>query len=260
MELYAIPTPIIRPGDDLVQVLQSAIQKTGLKIRDHDVLVLAETAVATAQNRIRKLSEVQVTSKARNLARQYDLDPAIAQLVLEESEEILGGVSHVVLTIKHNTLMANAGIDQSNAPIGYVVLLPFEPTKEAWRIKESLEARLNCELGVIIADSRTQPLRLGTVGLALATAGIEPVKDFRGQPDLYKRPLRITRAAIADNLASGAQLLFGEADEQIPCVLVRDAPINFTRKRIDPGDYAIPRNECLFFSIFEEWYSKMGDS
>jgi F420-0:gamma-glutamyl ligase len=94
---------------------------------------------------------------------------------------------------------------------------------------------------------------LGTVGLALAVAGIEPIKDFRGQPDLFGRPLQITRSAIADNLASAAQLLMGEANEQIPAVLIRGAPLIFTSKRINPRAMSLPRQECLYCSIFEAW-------
>lgn len=256
MELFPISTPLIQPGDDLIQILYTAITQKGIQLQDHDIIVVAETAVATAQNRLRQLSSVTVSSKAKKLAEKYDVDPAIAQLVLEEADEILGGVPHVLLTIKQNILMANAGIDQSNAPLGSVVLLPLKPTTEAWRIKAGMESLANHELGIIIADSRTQPLRLGTVGLAIAIAGIEPIKDFRGQPDLFGRSLRITRAANADNLASAAQLLMGEANEQIPGVLIRGAPIAFTRNQILPEEFTIPRNECLYFAIFEEWLSK----
>ncbi len=256
MELFGIQTPIIQQGDNLVKILSSSIARQGLELEAQDILVLAETAVATAQGRIRQLENVDVSSEAAALATRYQLEPELAQLVLEESEEILGGVPHVLLTIKNNTLMANAGIDHSNAPLGHVVLLPENPAKEAWRIKEQIEELAKCEVGVIIADSRTQPLRLGTVGLAVAVAGFEPVQDLRGKPDLFGRKLRITRSATADNLASAAQVLMGEANEQTPAVLIRDASIKFTRTRIPPDALTIPRQECLYFAIFEEWHHK----
>ncbi|MFX1474338.1 MAG: coenzyme F420-0:L-glutamate ligase [Promethearchaeota archaeon] len=256
MELFGIRTPIIRQGDNLVEILSSAITQHGLALKHRDILVLAETAVATAQGRIRRLSDVTVSSHAKRLSKKYQLEPELAQLVIDESEEILGGVPHVLLTITSGILCANAGIDRSNAPPGYVVLLPEHPAKEAWRIKDHLESLANQELGIIIADSRTQPLRLGTVGLAVAVAGFEPVKDLRGQPDLYGRLLRITRSAVADNLASAAQVLLGEANEQTPAVLIRGAPVHFTRERISPSALTIPRHECLYFAIFEEWHHK----
>lgn len=256
MELHGIKTPIIQNNDNLVEILFAAITRLDFTLEEQDILVIAETAVATAQGRIRQLENVDVSPEASSLATRYQLEPELAQLVLDESEEILGGVPHVILTIKNNTLMANAGIDHSNAPLGHVVLLPENPTKEAWRIKEELEDRASCELGIIIADSRTQPLRLGTVGLAVAVAGIEPVKDLRGQPDLFGRLLRITRSAIADNLASAAQVLLGEADEQTPAILIRNAPVTFTREEKPPDALTISRQECLYFAIFEEWHSK----
>lgn len=253
MEIFAIRTPVVQPGNDLAKILHSSLLDQGVSIQNHDILVIAETVVATAQNRICNLETVKVTLESQKIAEQYEIEAPLAQLILNEADEILGGVPHVLLTIKDNTLMANAGIDRSNAPLGHVVLLPQNPTIEAWQIKDKIENKTGKEIGVIIADSRTQPLRLGTVGLAVAIAGIEPIKDFRGQPDLFGRPLRITRAAIADNLASAAQILMGEANEQVPAVLIRGAPINFTKKRILPQDLTISRKECLYMAIFEHY-------
>ena len=256
MELHPIKTPLIRPGDPITQIIYKSITGQQLKLQNGDVLVIAETPVAAAQGRLRRLEQVAPSPTARRLAKRYDLEPELAQLILEEADEILGGIPHVLLTIKYNILMANAGIDHSNAPPGHVVLLPANPTQEAWRIKNQLERLAGCRIAVIIADSRTQPLRLGTVGLALAVAGLEPVRDLRGRPDLYGRPLRITRSAIADNLASAAQLLLGEADEQIPAVLIRGAPVTLTQNPIPPQAMTIPPNRCLYLAIFREWSQK----
>ena len=260
MELYPIKTPLIRPGDPIAQILYKSLTNQGLKLKNGDILVIAETPVATAQGRLRRLDHVVPSTRARRLAERYELEPELAQLVLDEADEVLGGIPHVLLTIKYNTLMANAGIDHSNAPPGHVVLLPANPTKEAWRIKSQLEKLAGCQLAVIIADSRTQPLRLGTVGLALAVAGLEPVKDLRGRPDLYGRPLRITRSATADNLASAAQLLLGEAGERTPAVLIRGAPVTLTKNLITPQAMTIPPTQCLYLAIFREWAKKRGTS
>ena len=214
----------------------------------------AETVVAMSQNRIRDLSRIQVSPQAANLAEQFVLEPSLAQLIMDEADEILGGVPHVLLTIKDGILMANAGIDRSNAPPGFVILLPDRPTETAWEIKTQLESQTNQkDIGVIITDSRTQPLRLGTVGLAVAVAGITPIKDYRGHPDIFKKPLRITRSAVADNLASAAQILLGEADEQVPFVLIRDAPVQFTNERIQPEVMTISRQECLYMAVFQQY-------
>ncbi|MFX1474341.1 MAG: coenzyme F420-0:L-glutamate ligase [Promethearchaeota archaeon] len=110
MELYGIQTPIIKSGDNLVEMLFSAITQQELTLEEQDILVIAETVVATAQGRIRQLEKIDVSPEAEALATRYQLEPELAQLVIDESEEILGGVPHVLLTIKNNTLMANAGI------------------------------------------------------------------------------------------------------------------------------------------------------
>lgn len=260
MEVIGIRTPLIGPGDDIVRILYASLTGEKIRVKAHDILVLTEKVVATAQGRVRELKSVQVSAEARTLAARYEVEAELAQLVLEESEEILGGIPHVLLTITHNTLMANAGIDRSNAPQGYVVLLPADPTREAWRLKQCFEDLEGCEIGVIITDSRTQPLRLGSVGLAVAVAGIEPVKDLRGRPDLYGRQLRIKRSAMADNLASAAELVMGETDEQTPAALIRGAPVTFTKKRIGPEALTISRHECLYFAIFEEWHRQAQSS
>lgn len=258
MELIEIQTPVIRPGDNLVDLILTALSQKELSLGSKDILVIAESVVATSQNRVKKLSKVQVSTRAQSLSEQYELEPPLAQLILDEADEILGGVPHVLLTIKDNILMANAGIDRSNAPPGHVVLLPSNPTETAWQIKTELEAKIGNEIGVIIADSRTQPLRLGTVGLAVAVAGIEPIKDFRGHPDIFGRLLRITKSAVADNLASAAQMLLGEADEQVPIVVIRHAPVKFTKRTIRQEEMTISRHECMYMAIFGRYFNKIS--
>jgi F420-0:gamma-glutamyl ligase len=152
-------------------------------------------------------------------------------------------------------LIANAGIDRSNAGPGNVVLLPKNlklVVKEYWeRLKQ--EFGIN-KLGVIIADSRVQPLRKGTIGIAIATAGFEPVEDCVGKPDLFNRPLEITIRAVADDLVSAAQFILGEANEQTPVALIRGAKVQFTN---DPKlTTEMPPEQCLYMNIFSQYLLK----
>jgi len=172
------------------------------------------------------------------------------ELIIRESDEILGGIPGVVVTITKGVLSPSAGIDNSNAPDGHVVLLPADPKKSAIEIRKKLMKKYNCNIAVIVGDSRTQPLRLGCVGIALGCAGIEPVEDIRGQKDLFGKPLLITRRATADNLVSAAQIIMGEADESTPAVLIRDAPAVFIEDSVDIPQ--IPRVECLYFACFDK--------
>ena len=225
------------------------LKTAGIKPKDNDIFVLAESAVATAEGRVVKLDSVKPSEKAIELSKIYQNDPRKMELIIQESDEILGGIPGVVVTITKGVLSPSAGIDNSNAPEGYVVLLPADPKESAVVIRKKLMKEYNCNIAVIVGDSRTQPLRLGCVGIALGCAGIEPVEDIRGHIDLFGKPLLITRRATADNLVSAAQIIMGEADESTPAVLIRDAPSVFIDGSVDIPN--IPRQECLYFACFD---------
>jgi len=248
MQLFGIKTPLIKPGDDIAAVLSNAMTSAGIRPKDNDILVLAESAVATAEGRVVDLESVTPGKKAVELSKLYGNDPRKMELIIQESDEILGGIPGVVVTITKGVLSPSAGIDNSNAPENHVVLLPRNPGKSAVEIREKLMKEYNCSIAVIIGDSRTQPLRLGCVGIALACAGIEPVEDARGRKDLFGKPLLITRRATADNLVSAAQIIMGEADESTPAVLIRGAPVRFIEGSEDIP--TIVKDECLYFGCF----------
>ncbi|WP_292462755.1 coenzyme F420-0:L-glutamate ligase [Methanolobus sp.] len=246
LQMYGIKTPLIKPGDNIAEIIADSLKRQGLQLRDNDVLVIAESPVATSEHRLALLDEVKPSEKAFQLAEQYQLDPREMELILQECDEIFGGVPGAALTITRGTLAPNAGIDSSNAPDGYVVLLPKNAQESAARIHRYIQDRCNCRIGVIIGDSRTQPLRLGCVGIAIGTSGIVPVEDARGTFDLFGKELKITRKAVADNMVSAAQLLMGEAGESVPAVLVRGAPV-----QVIEGNMEMPlftRDECMYYS------------
>ncbi len=250
MQLFGIRTPLIRPGDDMAAVLIEAMNLAGIRPQDNDIIILAESAVASAEGRVIDLETVTPSKKAIELSKLYENDPRKMELIMRESDEILGGIPGVVVTITRGVLSPSAGIDNSNAPEGHVVLLPEDPKRSAIEIRERLMKEYGCSLAVIIGDSRTQPLRLGCVGIALGCAGMEPVEDMRGHKDLFGKPLLITRRATADNLVSAAQLIMGEADESTPAVLIRDAPVRFIEGSEDIPQIA--REECLYFACFDK--------
>jgi coenzyme F420-0:L-glutamate ligase len=245
IQMFGIKTPIIREGDDIVQILETALEEAGLVPIDGDIFVLAESAVGTAERRVVKLANVTPGEKAKVLGERYGIDPREMELVLQECDEIFGGVPGAALTITKGVLAPNAGIDSSNAPEGHVVLLPEDPRKSSEKIRKRLEQRYSCILGVIIGDSRTQPLRLGCTGIALGVSGFVPVEDARGTDDIYGKPLRVTYKAVADNLVSAAELLMGEAGERVPCVLIRNAPVIMVNE--SPDMPTISMEGCMYF-------------
>jgi coenzyme F420-0:L-glutamate ligase/coenzyme F420-1:gamma-L-glutamate ligase len=245
LELIGIKTPLIREGDDFGVVLIKTIHEKGISLKDGDIVVLAESAVATAEGRLVDLKEVNPGPEAEELGKKYSVDPREMELILSECDEIIGGVPGAVLTITKGNMSPNAGIDGSNAPEDHVVLLPKDPGASAERIRKQLQKAFQCKVGVIVGDSRTQPMRLGCVGIALGCAGLQPVEDARGSRDLFGKELTITSKATADNMVSAAQLIMGEAGEGIPAVVVRGIDC------IVDEDVEIPifsKDECMYYS------------
>ncbi|MFW9956842.1 MAG: coenzyme F420-0:L-glutamate ligase [Candidatus Odinarchaeota archaeon] len=251
--VYPIKTRIITENDNLLDVLLEGLASTGMEIQDNDIITVAETPLGTTEGRVVKLTDVQVSQEATKLAEKYELLPEVAQLIIEEADDILGGIPHVVLTIKNNTLMANAGIDKSNVPPGFASLLPLDARVSAEKLREEVKKRLGKVIGVMVIDSRTQPLRLGNIGMALGVAGFRPVADDRGRKDLFGNELRITRRAIADNLASACTAVMGESNESVPAALIRDAPAEFVNQSFDSSEMWISPSECMYMAIFDQW-------
>jgi coenzyme F420-0:L-glutamate ligase/coenzyme F420-1:gamma-L-glutamate ligase len=251
--VYPIKTRIITEQDNILDVLLDGLASSGIEIQDKDILTVAETPLGTTEGRVVKLTEVPVSEAAKILAEKYELLPEVAQLIIQEADDILGGIPHVVLTIKNNTLMANAGIDKSNVPPGFASLLPLDSRVSAEKLRDEVKTRTGKTIGVMVIDSRTQPLRLGNIGMALGVAGFRPVADDRGRKDLFGNELRITRRAIADNLASACTSVMGESNESVPAALIRDAPVEFVNGSFDSSEMWIPPAECMYMAIFNQW-------
>jgi len=256
MELFSIRLPLIKKNDPLLEIIIQTIKDQGKSLIEGDIIVIAEKVVATSQGRVIKLTEVKnVSKKAKKLAENYEMDERYVELILQEASMILGGMRHVILAKVNDFLIANAGIDQSNAGIGNVVLLPKDLKKVVWDYWKKLRREFGIDnFGVIIADSRVQPLRKGTIGIAIATAGFEPVEDLRGHPDLFNRLMEITMRAVADDLASAAQFLLSEADQQTPVVIIRNSKVEFTENpQLTPE---MAPEECLYMNIFSKYLLK----
>lgn len=247
MEIYGIRTRLVKPGDDLVGLAIEGSRSSGLEIRGGDILAFSAKAVATASGRLVRLSDVRPSPAAIDLAARHSMDPAFVEVVIREADQILGGVEHALATIKMGVLVANAGVDQSNSPPGHVALWPEDPQAAAEGLKASFAER-GLEVGVLIIDSRTLPLRMGNSGVAIGIAGFRAVEDLRGRPDLYGRPMRLKRFMVADNLASAAQLVMGETDESRPVALIRDAPVTYGSGHVIAEAY-IPPDQCLIMHL-----------
>jgi len=251
MRLYPVKTGFIHVGDNVVDVALKAFSGQNLSLEDGDVLVFASKIVAFMQCRIVKLDDVKPSRKALELAEKFSIKGEVAELILREADVVYGGVEKAVLTLKNHVLTVNAGIDNKNAPLNHVALWPEKLKETAKQLREEIFQKTGRNVAVMIVDSGLIPLRRGTVGLALAVAGFKPIVDFRGQRDLYGKEIIITQHAVAQDLASAAHLLMGEAVEETPIVLVKDAPIKFDEGVYGPEDLALPPNECVFMNAFQ---------
>jgi len=229
---------------DIVSLIEDGV---GARLRDGDVLVISSKFVATSEGRVVTLDSVKPGEEAKGLAAKFAMDPRLCELVLRESDEILGGIPGFILASKGGLLTPNAGIDKSNVKHGAVVLYPRRPEASAWRIREALRFSRGISIGVVICDSRLSPTRRGTTGVAVASSGVEAVLDMRGRADLFGNVLRVTAQGVADDLSSAAEILMGESDEATPIVLVRGLKGNLLKDTEYGGKrFAIPMDECVF--------------
>jgi coenzyme F420-0:L-glutamate ligase / coenzyme F420-1:gamma-L-glutamate ligase len=250
MKLYAIKTDEVKTGDNMSEVALKALKTQNLELENNDVLAFTSKIISYGQRRLAELAKVRPSQKANRLAKKFSLQPEFAELVLREADKTYGGVKKAVLTLKNGILAANAGIDNKNAPPGFVVLWPLNARETTKKIREDIKSKTGKKIGVLIVDSSLVPLRIGTSGLALAVAGFKPIRDTRGKRDLYGKPLAITRHAIADDLASAAHLLMGEAAEKTPIVLIKDAPVDFDGAAHGFEEMMMPSDECIFMGTF----------
>lgn len=250
LRLVALPgLPMVREGDDLTELILEAVECSGEQLRDGDVLVIAQKIVSKAEGRTVRIDSVVPSARAIQLGTETGRDPRIVELILAESEEVLRS-SHDVIVVVHRLgfVMANAGIDQSNVVqgdgSGVALLLPRDPDATCRALREALHERTGADLGIVINDSHGRAWRMGTVGVALGTAGLPGLLDLRGRPDLFQRRLQSTEIGYADEIASAASLLMGQADEGRPVVLVRGVPL--PRRDGDARELIRPRSRDLF--------------
>jgi coenzyme F420-0:L-glutamate ligase / coenzyme F420-1:gamma-L-glutamate ligase len=241
--------PFVKPGDDLAGVILAALAASNETLRDGDVIVIAQKIVSKAQDRFVRLDTVEPSVEAESLAREVNKDPRLVELILRESTEVIRHRRDVLIVAhKLGLVMANAGIDQSNveqsAHDDTALLLPENPDATCAELREALRIRAGAEVAVIINDSHGRAFRNGTVGVAIGASGLAALADLRGAPDLYGRRLQSTEVAVADEIASAASLLMGQASEARPIVLARG--IVHVKGEGAAGDLVRPKKIDLF--------------
>ncbi len=245
--VYPLKSRLVRPKDSILEILSDALAKGRVRLRDKDVVAVSSKIVAISEGRIRNVEAVEPSREARDLARKFSMTPQFVQTVLDEADEVVGGVKGTLLTIKGGDAVPNAGADRKNAPDNSVVLWPANPDSTAKSIRNQITKQFRRNVGVVIVDSRVSPLRLGTTGFAIGSSGFDPVEDIRGMTDLSGRRVQITVRAVADGLAATAQLVMGEASERVPFAIIRGASVHSSRNG-GVRRAKLSWNRCLYMS------------
>jgi coenzyme F420-0:L-glutamate ligase/coenzyme F420-1:gamma-L-glutamate ligase len=250
--LTALPgLPLIQPGDDLMPLLLQGLRAARLRLRDGDVLVVAQKIVSKSEGRLVNLNHVKPSAAALELGRKAQKDARLVELILGESRRVLRFRPGLII-VEHRLgfICANAGIDHSNVqgPDGsskdWVLLLPEQPDLSAERLRQALHEASGAHLGVLIIDSHGRAWREGTVGVAIGVAGFPALLDLRGRADLFGEVLQITQVGLADEVAAAASALMGQADESRPVIHVRGLPYPLREGTL--SELLRPRERDLF--------------
>jgi coenzyme F420-0:L-glutamate ligase/coenzyme F420-1:gamma-L-glutamate ligase len=243
--------PLIRHGDNLADIIVSALHKNTIVLEDNDILVIAQKIVSKAEGRVINLARITPSRQAIELAEKTEKDARLVELILQESNEVLRTrLGTIIVEHKLGFVCANAGIDHSNvAGMGdaqeeWVLLLPAEPDRAAQIIREQIQSGTDRRVGVLIIDSHGRAWRNGTVGIAIGVAGVPGLQDLRGEPDLFGFTLRITQVGVADELAAAGSLIMGQAAEGTPVVHVRGFPYPLRESSLQ--ELLRPREQDLF--------------
>lgn len=249
VELIALGSvPLVKPGDDLGDIILRAAAADHVALTTGDVIVVAQKIVSKAQDRYVRLDSVSPSARAHELAAIAQKDARLVELILRESREVLRCSEGVIVVETHHGLvLANAGIDRSNVDQTddgeRVLLLPTDPDGTCSELRRQIATAIGVDIGVVINDSLGRAWRMGTIGAAIGVSGISALTDMRGKPDLFGFRLRVTEIATADEIAAAASLLMGQGDENCPVIVVRGLRIAAEGKA---SDLIRPREKDLF--------------
>lgn len=213
--------PEVKEGSDIAELLLTALDRSRLRLRDRDIVVVKQKIVSKAEGQVVRLADIVPGAPAKNLAKAEAKDSKLMELVLRESVRVVRRGHGVVITeTKHGFVCANSGVDQSNVGKGFASLLPKDSDKSARRLRKKLEARTGKRLAVLVTDTFGRPWRKGQTDVAIGCSGMDPLVSLRGKADRFGYALRVTEPAVADEVAGAAELVTGKLD-RVPVAVVR---------------------------------------
>ena len=240
--MQVIPIKIkkeIEPGDDLSELIINSA-----KLQDGDILVVAQKIISKQEGRIVDISRVHTSLLSEGIGAQYNKDPRLVELILSETKRIIRmGAGILIVETNHGFICANAGVDESNVKDGWATLLPLNSDVSANNLRQKILKSLGIDLPVIISDTFGRPFRMGQSNCAIGLSGLNPIIDYAGTLDSFKKTLRVTAISIADELSSAAELVMAKTTN-CPVAIIRDYEFKKEEHLID--NLIRPRNEDLF--------------
>jgi coenzyme F420-0:L-glutamate ligase/coenzyme F420-1:gamma-L-glutamate ligase len=214
--------PLVTPGDSIGDQIVKAAKEESIQIQANDIIVIAQKIISKAEGNVLELSSVQPSPLAETIAKTSGKDPRHVEVILRESTSIVRmRGAHLIVETPHGFVCANAGVDRSNVGKNdSVVLLPVDPDKSARIIRHRIKELTGIDVGVIVSDTFGRAWRNGQVNVAIGLAGLSPIVDYRGTQDMFGNQLSVTQIAIADELASAAELVMRKSD-RIPVAIIR---------------------------------------
>ena len=213
----------INKGDDITDLIMEAIKERNESLLENDVVIITHKIISKAEGKVADLSNIIPSEESKKISLNTGKDPRLVELIISQSNEIVKIERDIIITeTKHGFVCANAGIDASNVGklSNHVVLLPDNPDESARRIRNDIKSRTKIDVSIVISDTFGRPFRKGQVNVAIGIAGIDPLVSYIGKTDMYGKILKVTEIAIADELASAAELVMGKSS-RIPVAIVR---------------------------------------
>jgi coenzyme F420-0:L-glutamate ligase / coenzyme F420-1:gamma-L-glutamate ligase len=240
--------PLSKKGDNLGQLIAEAAKKQGTPLEERDVLVVTHVFVSKAEGNIINLDTIKPSQRAIEIATKTRKDPALVEVILQEAKDIVRlGPNSIITETRTGIISANAGVDRSNV-LGErnVAPLPKDPNASAQNIRTEIKRLTGVNVAVIISDTHGRPFRMGEINVAIGVAGFKPIRDRRGEKDLFGYTLRIKQTAIADELASAAELVIGQASEGIPVAIIRGYKCYQVAENVSAAELTRPKERDLF--------------
>jgi coenzyme F420-0:L-glutamate ligase/coenzyme F420-1:gamma-L-glutamate ligase len=214
--------PIVKQGDSVADQIVEAAREEGVRIENRDIIVIAQKIVSKAEGHLVSLNSVKPSAQAEKLAKTTGKDPRHVEVILKETARVVRNSGpHLIMETHHGFVCANAGVDKSNVPESdALITLPADPDKSAETIRNRIMELTGAQVGVIISDTFGRAWRIGQVNVAIGVAGVQPIIDYRGSKDMFGYVLNVTQMAVADELASAAELVMRKSTG-IPVVIIR---------------------------------------